>query len=218
MDKIKIILVDDHDIVRDGIKSLLRTQPNFNIIGEAGSYKELKNILQFDIPDIIILDISMPDKSGIEITRIIKKEYPSIKIIILSMHIIDEFIFNSLEAGVNAYLPKNTSKKELITAIEQVNAGNDFFSEQISNIILKGYLQKIKKDDFNKGNKELTKREKEILVLFAEGASNQEIADKLYISIRTVESHKNHIMQKLKLNSTVDLIKYALKNNYIAIQ
>jgi DNA-binding NarL/FixJ family response regulator len=217
MNTIKIILVDDHDIVRDGIKSILQSHSSIKIVGEAGNYDELINILKFELPDIIILDISIPDKSGIEITRILKKDYPQIKIIILSMYIIDEFIFNSLEAGAIAYLPKNTSKKELISAIEHVNDGKEFISDQISNVILKGYLQKIKKGNTENKNEKLTKREKEILVLFAEGVSNKEIADKLFISIRTVESHKNHIMQKLQLNSTVDLVKYAIKNNYIDI-
>jgi DNA-binding NarL/FixJ family response regulator len=217
MNTIKIILVDDHDIVRDGIKSILQSHSRIKIVGEAGNYDELIKILKLESPDIIILDISIPDKSGIEITRILRKDYPQIKIIILSMYIIDEFIFNSLEAGASAYLPKNTSKKELISAIEHVNEGKEFISDQISNVILKGYLQRIKKGNSENKNEKLTKREKEILVLFAEGVNNKEIADKLFISIRTVESHKNHIMQKLQLNSTVDLVKYAIKNNYIDI-
>jgi len=219
MERIKIILVDDHLIVRDGFKSLLKRESNISIIGEAGSYKELEEILDFDIPDIIILDISLPDKSGIDITKIIKEKYPSIKIIILSMYTNDEFVFNALKAGANAYIPKNTTKNELLNAITEVSNGNDFISNQIKNIVLKGYLNNISDSEKNQESQEiLSKREKEILVLCAEGTGNKEIADKLFISVRTVESHKSHIMQKLNLSSTADLIKYAIKNNYISLK
>ena len=164
-----------------------------------------------------ILDISLPDISGIEITKKLKEDYPEIRVIILSMHLNEDFIFNAIKAGAMAYLPKNTSRSELLEAIEKVFNGEEFFAEPVSNIILKSYIKKAKKDEADEQEKELTKRETEILTLFAEGKNNKEIADMLYISTRTVESHKNHIMQKLELKSTVELIKFAIRNHLIEI-
>ncbi len=216
MEKIKIILVDDHQIVRDGIKSLISDEAQFNIINEASSANELFDKLQTYKPNIILLDINLPDMNGIEITKKIAQEYPEIKVLILSMHMGEDFIINAIEAGAKGYLPKTTTKKELITAINTIANGEDFFNETISNILIKSYVKRAqapKKEE--EKHIDLTKREKEIITLFALGMSNKEIADNLFISIRTVESHKNNIMNKLELKSTVDLVKFALKNNYI---
>lgn len=220
-EKIKIILVEDHQIVRDGIKALLAEGPDIEIIGEAQNFSELREILNTKLPDIIIMDISLPETSGIEITTYITEKYQGTKVLILSMYTEEDFIFNAIKAGAKGYLPKNTTRKELLDAISAIYGGGEFYSETISGIILKSYVNKAKSAD-NKNvkiNKEdlLTHREIEILKHYAEGYSNQEIADKLFISIRTVESHKNHIMQKLELKSTVDLIKFAIKNKIVEI-
>jgi len=218
MEKIQIILVDDHRIVRDGIKSILNSTNSIEVIGEASNYEELTLILKEKIPDIIMLDISLPGLSGIEITQILKEEYPGIKVIILSMYTDDDFIYNALKAGAKSYLPKNTNRQELLEAVELVYRGEEYFNEFISNIILKSYIKKAKADSSDNDKQTLlTRREMEVLSLFAEGLSNQEIAGRLFISIRTVESHKNHIMQKFKLKSVVDLVKYAIKSGIIKI-
>jgi len=217
MDKIKVVLVDDHDIVRDGIKALVSTE-EIEVINEASSAQEFYTILNSQKPDIAILDISLPDHSGIEITKRLNVEYPQIKVIILSMHLNEDFIFNAVKAGAMAYLPKNSNRKELIDAIHMVAKREEYFSEPVSNIILKSYVKKAKTIEGEKKVEDtLSKRELEILTLFAEGKSNKEIANMLFISSRTVESHKNHIMQKLELKSTVELIKFAIKNNIIEI-
>jgi DNA-binding NarL/FixJ family response regulator len=215
MSKIKIMLVDDHQIVRDGIKALLSTEDSIQIIDEASDGDELLSKLRNKKPDILIMDISMPKMSGIELLKIVSKEYPDIKVLILSMYTNEDFVFNAVKSGAMGYLPKNTSRKILIEAIQTIYAGEEYFSKEISNIILKSYIKKAQKYDDSSDRKRemLSIRELEILKLVAEGKSNQEIAEKLFISIRTVESHKNHIMQKMELKSTVDLIKYALKNN-----
>lgn len=215
---IKVILVDDHRIVRDGIKSLIQAEDNIKIIGEAASYSEMLSLISIQIPDIIVLDISLPDISGIEIAKILTIKYPAIRVIILSMYTTEDFIFNSLKAGAKGYLPKNISKRELINAINEIYKGNEYFSDEISNIILKSYIKKIQnnKEQENELNK-LTKREEELLKLFAEGLSNKEISNKLFISHRTVESHKTHIMSKLQLRSNIDLIMFAIKNKIINI-
>lgn len=218
MEKIKIILVDDHNIVRDGIKSLLHNEKDMEVVAEASSYADLREALSQVEPDIILMDISMPDMSGIDITKILSVDYPSIKILMLSMYINDEFIMSSINAGASGYIPKNTTKRELLNAIRTIFSEGLFFTPHVSNLIvknvIKGARQEIKPSD--KENS-LSIREMEILKLFAEGFSNHEIADKLFISSRTVESHKNHIMQKLDLKSPVDMVKYAIKNKIVEI-
>ncbi len=221
MTNIKIMLVDDHQIVRDGIKSLLESLDNVQIIGEASSAPELLLLLENYKPDIVITDISMPEMSGIELTKIINTDpkYLGINVLILSMYTSEDFIFNAIKAGAKGYLPKNISRKELFEAIHTIYKGEEYFSEQISNIILKSYIKKAKSEDKPEDKKEaaLSVRETEILKMVAEGMSNPEIAEKLFISIRTVESHKNHIVQKLELKSTMDLIKFAIKNKIVEL-
>jgi DNA-binding NarL/FixJ family response regulator len=219
MEKIKIILVDDHQIVRDGIKALLNDADDIDVISEAASYNELREKLKLQNPDIIVMDISLPEMSGIEITKLLNETYPNLKVLILSMYTGEDFIFNAIKAGAKGYLPKNTTRKEIIDAIHSIYENNEYYSESISNVILKSYVQKAKTSDVpsERSEDKLSSREIEILKYFAGGMSNQEIADKLFISIRTVESHKNHIMQKLELKSTVELIKYAIKNKIVDI-
>jgi DNA-binding NarL/FixJ family response regulator len=215
MPKIKIILIDDHNIVRNGIKSLLSNISDIEIIAEVSNSEELFSFLKNQIPDIIITDISMPDMSGIEITRYISENFPVIKVLILSMYINEDYIFNSINAGAKGYLPKNTTGEELIEAIRTINSGKEFYNKTVSDIMLKHYINKAKNAE--EKEEQLSKREYEILKLHAEGQNNKEIADILFISIRTVESHKNHIMQKLKLKNPVDMVKYAIKNKIIEL-
>ncbi len=218
-EQIKIILVDDHQLVRDGIHALLNITPDVCVVGEASNGDELLVLLQTMKPHIVIMDISLPGKSGIELTALLHQKYPAINVIILSMFTSEEFIFNALKAGAKGYLPKNTSWVELSGAITKVFAGGEFFSEQISDAILKSFFRNARS-----GNEEvaaqypcLSAREKEILKMLAEGFSNALIADKLFISAGTVGAHKSHIMQKLSLNTTADLIKFAIRNNLVSI-
>lgn len=217
MDKIRVALVEDHQLVRDGIRSLLTNLPNIEVVAESDCAKSMLNLIEGAKPDVLLVDISLPEMSGIELARVVTTTYPSIRVIILSMHTEQEYIFNSLRNGAKGYLHKSISREELIEAIEQVYGGSEYFSKEVSGIILKSYLRQIKNpervDEYE--DKKLTPREMEILRMVAQGYSNQLIADKLFISVRTVESHKNHIMQKLELTTTVDLVKYAIKNGII---
>ena len=217
MSTIRIALVDDHQIVRDGIRSLLSEELGIEVITEAADAQGFIDSLRTTVPNVAIVDISLPGMSGIELTKKLNVDFPDIKVVILSMHTTQEFIFNAIKAGAKGYLPKNITRAELVDAITEVNAGNEYFSKDISGIILKNYLNHVKNPEKLNSVKdqELTPRELEILKLVAEGYSNLLIADKLYISVRTVESHKNHIMQKLELTTTVELVKYALKNRII---
>ena len=212
----EIILIDDHKIVRDGIRMLLESSDKNKIIGEYDSFTQFTDSQSKKIPDVYILDISMPDINGIEASRIIKTENPNAKIIILSMYNNEEFVLKAISAGANAYLPKNISKRELLNAVEKVANGEEYFAEDIQKIIIRSMMQKSNSIDVPKLNT-LSKREVELLKLIVEGKTNKEIADELFISVRTVESHKNHIMVKLELKNQVELIKFAIKEGITAL-
>ncbi len=219
MSEIKIALVDDHQIVRDGIKSLLSGETGIKIIGEANSAYELFELLKTIVPDIVLLDISLPTMSGIEVSKVLSKDYPEIKILMLSMYTSEDFIFNALKSGIQGYLPKNTTRDELVVAIKEIYQGNEYFSKTIADIILKSYVHSARRGKKVSDDKieNLTNREREILHLIVEGLTNNELSEKLNISIRTVETHKTSIMRKLNLNSTVELVKFALKNKIIEL-
>lgn len=215
MEVIKIILVDDHTLFRDGIKSILDDEEHISVIEEAADAQMLFEKLLLQHPDMVITDISLPDMSGIEIASKINKLYPDIKILILSMHNNEEFILSALKAGANGYLSKDIESAELLEAIHSVMNGKIYFNKEISQTIINNYRGGDQVDSKSSANNNLTDREIEVVKLVGEGFINKEIADKLCISIRTVDAHKSHIMQKLGLKSTVDLVKYAIKNKLI---
>jgi len=170
------------------------------------------------LPDVVIADLSMPNISGIELTEIITAKYPSVKVLILSMFNNEEYIVNAIRAGAKGYLPKQDSTTEiLLEAIRTIHKGDDFFSPSISKIVMKSFVNNLKGSKTNKTAEkiQLTSREKEILKLYVEGFTNTEISDKLNLSIHTVKTHKNNIMQKYNFKSTVEMIKYAIKNKIV---
>jgi len=218
MNKIKVLLVDDHQIVRDGIFALLIKEHDIEIVGEASNGDELFEKLKFIKPDIIILDISLPKMSGIEIAGILKKDYPELRIIVFSSYTDEETIFKSIRAGAKGFLPKDSMREDLVEAIKKVYQGFEYLSEKIPNTIIMDYIKNSgsKDDKYNNtklGN--LTKRERQVLKLIADGLSYKEVGAELFISVRTVETHKNNILQKLELKSTIDLVKFAIKNDLI---
>ncbi len=219
MEKINVFLVDDHDLVRDGLKALLAGIPDIGIIGEAATGSILFEKLKIVQPDILVLDISLPDISGIEITRRISAEYPEIKVLILSMYTNEDFISNALKAGARGYLPKNTTRHELVQAIYAVNKNEEYFGEAISKILLQNYVRSARESNEDEAQRaeSLSRRETEILRLFSEGIANKEIGESLGISIRTVETHKNHIMKKLGCKSTVEMLRFAIRNKLIKL-
>ncbi len=219
MEKIRLFLVDDHQLVRDGIKALLTGINDMEIVGEANNGKELLDKMEQATPDIILMDISLPDLSGIELTRILLQQWPTTKVLILSMYTNEDFIFNALKAGARGYLPKNTSRHELLDALYTIHTGQEYLGSTISRIILKSYVRQAaeKEKETEDLQNVLSLREIEVLKLFSEGLSNKEISEKLGISIRTVESHKNHIVHKLGAKSTVDMVKIAIRNKLIQL-
>lgn len=215
MEKIKVILADDHQMFRDGIKSVLNDESDIEIVGEVATGNELLNLLKKCHPSLVITDISMPDLSGIEATRTIAQKYPCSKVLILSMHTNEEFIMNAIKAGASGYLPKDAGRGELLKAIRALNAGDEYFTNDVSQTIAKSYLKETQLAEQRKTETHITPREKEIIKYVAEGMLNKEIAEKLCISIRTVDTHKTHILNKLELKSSVDLVRYAIKNGII---
>lgn len=218
MEKIKTVLADDHQLFRDGLNSLLLSENNIDIIAQFSSGKELLNTIDKLNIDIVISDISMPDITGLKLTKKLTEHYPHIKVLILSMHINEEFIIDAIESGAKGYLQKDTNRIELIEAINKIYNGEDYFSKEVSQIALKGYIKKSKEDkDKNNPKNIITERELEIIKLVAEGLMNKEISAKLEISTRTVDNHKANILQKLNLKSSIDIVKYAIKNEIIKL-
>jgi two-component system response regulator NreC len=217
MKKIKIVLVDDHNIVRDGFKNLLMNLTDIKVIGEASTGGDLFNLLKKIIPDILLMDITLPNMNGIAITEKLRIDYPDIKVIMLTANVDDESVFDSFKAGALGYLPKNIQFDELVEAIRSVYEGNEYIARSISDVVLKNYFNrnKIGGNIHFRSKQELTKRELQVIESFAGGFSYKEIADQLNISIHTVESHKKNILEKLELNSIVDLVKYAIKHGII---
>jgi two-component system response regulator NreC len=215
-EQIKIVIVDDHLIVRDGIKSMLEDQTDILICGEAGHGDELLNFLSGHSAEVILMDISMPGRSGIELTAEIRHLYPDIKVLMLSMYMDQEVIIRAVRNGAMGYLEKNTTKKELISAIHALARGEEYYSDEVSRIIVRHTLRKSREEE-PKGLQDISKRELEILKLLAEGLTNQQIGEKLFISTRTVESHKTHVMQKLGLKSNIDLFRFLARQGFLEV-
>ncbi|MFI5222082.1 MAG: response regulator [Bacteroidia bacterium] len=220
MKKFKILIADDHSIVREGIKTMLKDVEGFEFIGEAENGKEAIEKIKKLSPDIFITDISMPEMSGIEAIQIVKKEFPNVKTLILTIHSEEEYIEQIFKSGATGCLYKNAGKNEFELAIRSVGIGENYYCRGLSNVLLKDYFnkkEKSAKENQNEKNTYLTFREKQILKLIAEEHSNSEIAEKLFISVRTVETHRKNMMQKLNLESTIALIKYAVHEGIINV-
>jgi len=215
-EQIRILIVDDHTIVRDGIKSMLEDQTDILICGEAGNGDELMAYLSVNSAQVILMDISMPGRSGIELTAEIRLLYPDIRVLMLSMYMDQEVIIRAVRNGAMGYLEKNTTKKELIAAIRALAQGEEYFSDEVSRIIVRHTLRKTREDE-SKGLQDISKRELEILKLLAEGLTNQQIGEKLFISTRTVESHKTHVMQKLGLKTNIDLFRFLARQGFLEV-
>jgi DNA-binding NarL/FixJ family response regulator len=216
MDKTRVIIVDDHQIIRDGIRALLSGMADIEITAEAGSAEELLKKISSSPADVALIDISLPGISGIKLTEKLTAAFPELKVLILSMHLNEEYITGALKAGALGYLAKNTTRDELIAAIHAVAGGNSYLGKEVTELITSGYIRRINIDNA-RDKDSLSKREIEVLRLTAEGFGNKEISEKLFISIRTVESHKNHILQKLGLKSVVEMVRYAIKKGLINI-
>ena len=212
----KVLIADDHQLFREGLVNLISSAPDIEVIAEAKDGKEATEKAQKLKPDVILIDIGMPVMNGIEATRIIKKENPKIKVIAVSMHSDRQFVKGVLEAGADGYLLKNCTYRQLIEAVQSVVSGKKYLSDDITEMVIQGYLDP--EDEHPEGQMDLSERELEVLKLYAEGKSTREIGEKLFISVKTVGTHKQHIFEKLDLKSNADLVKYAIKEGLIQLQ
>ena len=210
---IKVLIADDHQLFREGLVNLLSNVDDIEVIAQAKDGKETVEKAGKLKPDVILIDIGMPLMNGIDATRILKKGNPELKIIAVSMHSDRQFVKGILEAGADGYLLKNCTYRQLIDAVHSVVSGKKYLSDEITGMIIQGYLEPADYDE--DGNEELSEREIEILKLYAEGKSTREISEKLFISVKTVGTHKQHILDKLDLKSNADIVKYALKRGWI---
>jgi two-component system response regulator NreC len=216
MEQIRILLSDDHNILRDGMRLLLERQPGFVVVGEASDGRETLDLVQNHQPDVVVMDIAMPNMNGIEATRRITETHPRMGVVILSMHYDESYVIRSLKAGARGYLLKDAMKTELIAAIHAVAEGRSFFSPKISRILQEDYVQALGRKGADDSYELLTDREREILQLVAEGKTNKEIANTLGLSLYTVDTHRTHILQKLNLHSVPEVILYAVRKGIIS--
>lgn len=216
MEQIRILLADDHNILRDGMRLLLERQPGFVVVGEASDGRQVLELAEGQHPDVVVMDIGMPNMNGIEATRRILDKRPATGVVILSMHHDESYVIRSLKAGARAYLLKDAVKSELIAAIQAVVQGRSFFSPKIARILQEDYIRTIELRDVEDSYDLLTDREREILQLVAEGKTNKEIANTLNLSMYTVDTHRSHILQKLNLHSVPELILYAVRKGIIS--
>lgn len=216
MKKIRILIVEDHEVVIKGIKTLLEPYDELEIVGYALDSEEAMRKVEEFRPDIVIMDINLPEVSGIEVTENITSQYPLCRVIYYTSHVDEMLITQGFEAGAYGYVPKNFKPQELIEAIHMVNDGQKFMKGIVSEKFISSYL-KSEKDKKMKQEVPLSEREMEVLKHMSQGLSNKQIADKLFISIRTVETHKHNLMKKLNIYSTAELVIYAIQNNIISI-
>lgn len=214
--EIKIVLADDHAIVRQGLRALLAAEPNFTVVGEAGDGLEALDLVKKLKPDVVILDVRMPNLNGLEAARQLSKQPFAPKIIVLSMYDDEAFVLEALDNGASGYVLKDSNSSDLILAVREVFAGRRYLSPPLSNRAISAYQQSAKTGSFDKYDA-LTTREREVLQLTAEGRSNSEIASKLGISVRTAETHRANLMNKLGIHSQADMIRFAIKRGIIPI-
>jgi len=213
---VSVLLVDDHIVVRTGLELLLNGKNGISIVGVAADGDEAINLAKELTPDIVLMDLSMPNgKDGITATRIIKEYLPDIKILILTMHDSDEYLFRAIQAGASGYILKSSPHEELLNAIQLIYKGNAYLTPSATKRLMNEYLVKMQQEGLTSSYEILSEREKEILVWIARGYSNKEIAEQLVISVKTVETHKSNLMEKIGLRSRPDLVRYALQKGLL---
>jgi DNA-binding NarL/FixJ family response regulator len=214
MKNVRILVVDDHEFIRQGLRAVIEKQPGWEVVGEAVTGREAIALAEQHNPDVVVMDVSMPDINGLEATAQLLRSRPQIKVLVLSMHDSEQIVRQVLASGARGYMLKSDAGRDLVTAIDSLTEGRPFFTPKISELLLSGYLRQTDAGRQEKSEEPnpLTVRETEILQLLADGRSNKEIAGLLNISARTVETHRRNLMSKLNLHSIADVVRYAVKN------
>ncbi len=224
MKKTRILIADDHSVVRSGLRLLLQSSPDFAVVAEAADGEEAIMLVDKHKPDVVIMDISMPRLNGIEATSIMKQAHPEMKVIILTVHEDEEYVYQMLRAGASGYVLKSAGKKEIFAAIESALSGKRFFSPGISEMIIEGFIKRDKESRETleqvtpSSRQQLTKREIEVLRYIAQGYTNRKIAEALFLSIRTINTHRTNLMQKLDIHDTARLVRYAIETGLVKLK
>ncbi|WP_261132400.1 response regulator transcription factor [Bacillus sp. Marseille-Q3570] len=211
---IKVLLIDDHAILRDGLKNIIAIEEDIAVVGELTSGEEFLETIETTEPDVILMDINLPDKNGIELTSIVKRTFPKCKVLILTMYKHDEYFMSALKAGADGYILKDAPSEEVIEAIHSVAEGNSILHPSMAKKLV-DYHQK--KNQTSPNGKDLTDREKDVLICLVEGLSNKDIAERLYISDKTVKIHVSNILKKLEVKSRSQAIIYAVQNQIVPL-
>jgi two-component system response regulator NreC len=215
MAKIRVLLADDHAIVREGVKMILAKEPDFEVVGEAQDGRQALDLVERMKPNVVVMDISMPEMGGIEATQHVKERYAGVNVIALTMHEDESYVFKLLRAGASGYVLKRAAAQDLVQAVRAAAKGEAFLYPSVARKVVEDYLKRVEAGEERERYDGLTEREKEILTHIAEGLSNQQIAQKLYISIKTVQTHRAHILEKLGLHDRTELVRYAIRKGLI---
>jgi two-component system, NarL family, response regulator NreC len=216
MKKVRILLADDHTVMRAGLRALLERQPNLEVVGEGENGRQTVELAVSLRPDVVVMDVGMPVLNGIEATKTIVTQRPATAVVILSVHADESYVMRALKAGARGYLLKDSAATDLISAIQAVSQGKSFFSSKISRILAEDYVRALKQKGVVDSYELLTPREREILQLLVEGKTNKEVASSLNISVYTAETHRGNILQKLNLHSLAELVLYAVRKGIIS--
>jgi two-component system response regulator NreC len=213
--KIRVVLADDHRMMREGIRALLEHQKDIQVVGEAADGRDAVRLAAQLSPDVVVMDVSMPLLNGIEATRQIRRDSPDVAVLILTVHESEDYVAQLLAAGANGYIIKRAAGDELISAIHAVDQGEAFLYPSVAKVVIEDYVRRLKEGEGLGAQDVLTDREREVLQLIAEGYTNREIADLLHLSIKTVQNHRSKIMNKLDLHDRGELVKYAIQQGII---
>ncbi len=216
MNPIRLLLVDDHEIVRAGLRTLLGRHPEVEVVGEAGSGEEAVALATQLRPDVVLMDITMPGMDGVEATRRIKATAPEVNVLALTIHEEEAYFFEMLNAGASGYVPKRAPPEDLLAAIQVAARGEVYLHPTMAGFLVRDYLRRSQEEE--EPGEQLTPRQREVLILIAEGLSNQEIGERLGISVKTVERHRENIMKRLNLHSRTELVKYAIRKGLIQLE
>jgi two-component system, NarL family, response regulator NreC len=216
MRRLRVLLADDHQLMRSGVRLMLEREPDLTVVGEASDGREAVSLVKTLKPEVVVMDIGMPNLNGIEAARQMTHENPELAIVIVSMHSDESYVLRALKAGARGYLLKDSAEADLIKAVHAVGTGKSFFSPAVSKMLLDDYVRKLKRTGTEDPYDLLTPREREILQLIAEGKSNKDIANLFDLSVYTVESHRSNLMEKLHLRGLPELILYAVRRGIIA--
>ena len=218
MSKTRILLADDHRVVREGFRALLQSEPDFEIVGETGDGLEAVRLVEQQKPHVLVVDLMMPGLNGLEVARQVTQRSPRTRIVVLSMHANEAYVLEALKNGASAYVLKDASAAELVRAVREALAGRRYLSPPLSEPAIDSYIERAKSSDSLDLYDTLTNREREVLQLAAEGHTNGEIASRLFISPRTVETHRANVMRKLGLRSQTELVRYALQRGILPLE